>query len=111
MPPLRSLRAQWDRILGSLLVGGGSLAVVGALLAIAGSQNQADRLSFLASGIIGGVFCATIGVTLLLSAHFQDVWRRANRGEAPQSEIALPPSLSKEEPAGTTAVPIASRTH
>jgi hypothetical protein len=93
MPVLRLVRAQWDRLLGSLLLAGGTFAILAALAAIASSHSQADRLSFLASGVIGGAFCATTGGALLLSAHFQDSWRRLDRSTGSESsEVTIPSS-------------------
>jgi hypothetical protein len=110
MPVLRPVRAQWDRLLGSLLLAGGTFAVLAALVAIASSQSQADRLSFLASGVIGGVFCATTGGALLLSAHFQDAWRRLDRSPGPESsEVVIPSSAGDGEQASTSAVQAAVR--
>lgn len=112
MSTLRSLRAQWDRILGTILLGGGSVAVLGSALAIAGSQNQADRLAFLASGVIGGVFCVTVGVALLVSASFQDAWRRIERTTtAAPAEITLPQAVSGSREASQPTFRLTSRAH
>ena len=110
MPVLRLLRAQWDRLLGSVLLAGGTAAVIGALAAIAGSHSQADRLSFLASGVVGGVFSVTTGGALFLSAHFQDAWRRVEGGPASEpSEVTIPSSADGDACAGTPAVPVTTR--
>lgn len=82
---LARLRGSWDRVVGATLLIGGGLGIAGAMLAIAGSQSQADRLSFVASGVIGGVFCAGLGAALLVSARLQDEWRALERPEAPQA--------------------------
>jgi hypothetical protein len=79
---LAQLRGSWDRVVGATLLIGGGMGVALALLAIAGSQSRADRLSFVASGVIGGVFCAGLGAALLVSARLQDEWRALDRPEA-----------------------------
>lgn len=90
MSLLAQLRGSWDRVVGATLLIGGGLGVALALLAIAGSQSQADRLSFVASGVIGGVFCAGLGAALLVSARLQDEWRALDRPEAPQVRESRP---------------------
>jgi hypothetical protein len=106
----RLLRDQWDRLLGSVLLAGGTVALIGALAAIAGSHSQADRLSFLASGVVGGVFSVTTGGALLLSAEFQDGWRRLEDGRASEpSEVTIPSSADRDAYAGTPAVTVATR--
>ena len=94
MTLLALLRAQWDRVLGRLLVVGGLVGVVAGLITIAGSgDNPKDQLSFLASGVIGGLFSIGLGGCLLVSARLQDRWRRVEKAEPATAVVIEPEAL------------------
>lgn len=74
-------RAQWDRLAGWFLIGGGMLLVLLGARGAVGSGFLADQLAYLISGGVVGIACITVGIGLLLSAGLHDEWRQLERIE------------------------------
>lgn len=82
MTLLALLRAQWDRAVGGLLVAGGLVSLLAGVIGMSGrTDDPVDQLSFVASGVLGGVFSIGLGSALLVSARLADRWRRAADAE------------------------------
>lgn|GEM_PF-952999 len=69
-------RAQWDRVLGWVLVGVGGLLVVTGAINVSRAGDQLDQLSYLASGPAIGLFLLIVGAVLLMSADLRDEWSK-----------------------------------
>ena len=79
MTLLALLRAQWDRVLGGLLVAGGLVSLLAGVIAVSKRTNDpVDQISLVASGVLGGLFSIGLGSALLVSARLADRWRRAD---------------------------------
>lgn len=87
MDVLTWLRAQWDRVLGFVLVAAGAIALVVAYEKAAGTQYLAEQITVLISGGLGGIFCLGAGATLLVCADIRDEWRKLDRIEGVLLEI------------------------
>ena len=74
-------RAQWDRLAGWFLIGGGMLFVLLGARGAVGSGFLADQLAYLISGGVVGIACLMVGIGLLLSAGLHDEWRQLERIE------------------------------
>jgi hypothetical protein len=88
------LRAQWDRVLGFVLVAAGAIALVVAYEKAASTRYLAEQITVLISGGLGGIFCLGAGATLLVCADIRDEWRKLDRIEGVlleiRDELALP---------------------
>ncbi|MGH9034192.1 MAG: hypothetical protein ACRD0O_00380 [Acidimicrobiia bacterium] len=70
------VRAQWDRAGGIALLVAGAVLLVTGCVGVSGTSDGAEQLSYLVSGGLGGLFCLGVGATLMVSAAFQDEWRK-----------------------------------
>jgi hypothetical protein len=84
------LRAEWDRILGTILVVAGGLSLVATYEAVANARFVAEQMADLASGGLGGLFLVAVGITLRLQADLHDEWRKLDRIEAALLGTPLP---------------------
>lgn len=102
MDVLTWLRAQWDRVLGFVLVTAGAVALVVAYEKAAGTQYLAEQITVLISGGLGGIFCLGAGATLLVCADIRDEWRKLDRIESVlleiRDELGLSPSSGPARP-------------
>lgn len=76
------LRAEWDRILGVVLVVLGAVVLLLGYWGVAHARYTLDGLAYVVSGGMGGLFLLGIGATLLLCADLHDEWRKFDRIEA-----------------------------
>src|SRR5581483_2038190 len=84
------LRAEWDRILGTLLVVAGGLCLVVTYQAVANDRFVAEQMADVASGGLGGLFFVAVGIMLRLQADLHDEWRKLDRIEAALRGEPLP---------------------
>ena len=100
------IRAEWDRILASVLIAAGAVLVIVAWAGVSGTPFVADQLAYIASGGIGGLFLLALGLALLMSADHHDEWRKLDAIEAALREtrpdVELPPVAP--EPADASKV-------
>lgn len=93
------VRAEWDRILATVLIAAGAVLVIVAWAGVSGTPFVADQLAYIASGGIGGLFLLALGLALLMSADHHDEWRKLDAIEAalrdtrPVAEAPQSPSL------------------
>jgi hypothetical protein len=83
-PETRSdvVRRRWRAILGWALVGVGALFILLGWIGVSGEPEVARQLSYLASGGIGGLTAAVVGIGLLISEDLRSERRRLGRIEA-----------------------------
>ena len=97
------IRAEWDRILASVLIAAGAVLVLVAWAGVSGTPFVADQLAYIASGGIGGLFLLALGLALLMSADHHDEWRKLDAIEAALRETrpdaGLPPAARRSTPA------------
>jgi hypothetical protein len=84
------LRAEWDRILGTVLILAGGACLVATYQAVANDRFVAEQLADVASGGLGGLFFVAVGVMLRLQADLHDEWRKLDRIEAALRGEPLP---------------------
>jgi hypothetical protein len=84
------LRAEWDRILGTILVLAGGLCLFATYQAVANDRFVAEQMADLASGGLGGLFLLAVGIMLRLQADLHDEWRKLDRIEAALRGTPLP---------------------
>lgn len=84
------LRAEWDRIAGTVCMTVGGLLLILTARRVAGTLEVPDQLAYIASGGLGGLFLLTTGVMLRLSADLHDEWRKLDRIEAALRGEELP---------------------
>ena len=72
----------WRLILGWALVGLGAVFIVLGWIGVSGEPDVARQMSYLASGGIGGLTAAVVGVGLLISEDLRSDRRRLGRIEA-----------------------------
>jgi hypothetical protein len=75
------LRAQWDWIVGFVLMGMGGVMVVVSSISVSGSRYASDQLSYIVSGGLGGLLLLGAGATLVITAGLADEWRKLDRLE------------------------------
>lgn len=68
--------AQWDRVIGWSLVGGGAVLTLSGALSVSSARDRLDQLSYLASGPAIGLFLLGVGAVLILTADHRDEWRK-----------------------------------
>lgn len=76
------LRSRWRYVLGWALVGVGVLLLVLGWFGVSGEPDVARQLSYLASGGLGGLTAAIVGVGLIVSEDLRSERRRLGRIEA-----------------------------
>lgn len=76
------LRARWRAVVGWILVVLGALFVILGWVGVSGEPDVARQLSYLASGGVGGLVAAVVGVGLLISEDLRTERRRLGRIEA-----------------------------
>lgn len=81
MDVMRWARAQWDRVLGGLLVLSGAVALVVGWVGVSDALVPAAQLPYVVSGGLGGLFLLGAGATLWLSADLRDEWRHLDQLE------------------------------
>ncbi|HET9772209.1 MAG TPA: hypothetical protein VFS16_15050 [Acidimicrobiia bacterium] len=84
------LRAEWDRILGTVLIVAGGISLALTYQAVANDRFVAEQMADLASGGLGGLFLVAVGVMLRLQADLHDEWRKLDRIEAALRGTPLP---------------------
>lgn len=77
-----SLRRRWRFVLGWLLVAVGVLLLVLGWVGVSGEPDVASQLSYLASGGLGGLTSAIVGVGFLISEDLRSERSRLGRIEA-----------------------------
>ena len=82
MDLLTWFRAEWDRVVGGLLLIGGAAAVTAAALGARDAVFVQDQLAFLAAGGLPGAAIGIVGCVLVLSAGLHDEWRKLHRLDA-----------------------------
>ena len=75
-------RRQWRLLLGWALVVLGAVFILLGWIGVSGEPDVARQMSYLASGGIGGLTAAVVGVGLLISADLRSDRRRLGRIEA-----------------------------
>lgn len=76
------VRRRWRAILGWALVGVGALFILLGWIGVSGEPDVARQMSYLASGGVGGLTAAVVGVGLLISEDLRSERRRLGRIEA-----------------------------
>src|SRR5204862_3999533 len=77
----RWFRAQWDRVLGAVLMAGGGLALLFGWLGARDALLETQQIPYVISGGLWGIFLLGVGGTLWLSADTRDEWRKLDRLE------------------------------
>jgi hypothetical protein len=77
----RWLRAQWDRVLGAVLMAAGGLALLLGWLGARDALLETQQIPYVISGGLWGIFLLGVGGTLWLSADTRDEWRKLDRLE------------------------------
>lgn len=92
MEGVSRLRAQWDWVVGFILMGWGAVVVVVSTIAVSGSRYASDQLSYMVSGGLGGLLLLGAGSTLVITAGLSDEWRKLDRLEdaLPYAKIPVP---------------------
>jgi hypothetical protein len=80
--PTEFVRRRWRAVLGWALVGVGALFIVLGWIGVSGEPDVARQMSYLASGGVGGLTAAVVGVGLLISEDLRSERRRLGRIEA-----------------------------
>jgi hypothetical protein len=76
------LRAEWERVLGVLLITVGGVGLLLGYRGVAESVFVGQQLAYVVSGGLGGVFLGAVGVGMLVSADLHDEWRKLDRIES-----------------------------
>src|SRR5918999_5649157 len=79
---VQTARKQWCLLLGWALVVLGAIFIVLGWIGVSGEPDVARQMSYLASGGIGGLTAAVVGVGLLISEDLRSDRRRLGRIEA-----------------------------
>src|SRR5438552_11866208 len=77
-----SARSRWRLIAGWALVLLGAVFIVLGWIGVSGEPDVARQMSYLASGGVGGLTAAVVGVGLLISEDLRSDRRRLGRIEA-----------------------------
>lgn len=77
-----TVRRRWRFVLGWGLVGLGALLLVLGWVGVSGEPDVASQLSYLASGGLGGLTAAIVGVGFLISEDLRSERSRLGRIEA-----------------------------
>lgn len=76
------IRARWRTVLGWVLIALGAVFIILGWFGVSGEPDVARQLSYLASGGVGGLAAATVGIGLLISEDLRAERRRLGRIEA-----------------------------
>jgi multisubunit Na+/H+ antiporter MnhG subunit len=82
------VRRRWRAIVGWALVGLGALFILLGWIGVSGEPDVARQMSYLASGGIGGLTAAIVGVGLLVSEDLRTDRRRLGRIEATLLDVS-----------------------
>lgn len=80
--PVAAIRRRWRYALGWALVVLGAIFLVLGWFGVSGEPDVARQMSYLASGGLGGLTAAIVGVGLLISEDLRSDRRRLGRIEA-----------------------------
>jgi hypothetical protein len=80
-PETLSLQRWWRVILGWTMIGAGGLLILLGWIGVSGDPHVARQMSYIASGGIGGLAAAVVGVGLLISEDLRADRRRLGRIE------------------------------
>ena len=108
MNALLWVRAQWDRVLATVLFVVGGLALVVGWAGVRSEALTALQVPYIISGGIGGIFLLGLGAVFWLSADLRDEWRKLDRIERLLREqtIAEPATDSAPDPTTTEAAEV-----
>lgn len=79
MNSLLWVRAQWDRVLATVLFFVGGLALVIGWVGVSRQALTALQVPYIISGGIGGIFLLGLGAVFWLSADLRDEWRKLDQ--------------------------------
>jgi hypothetical protein len=79
MNALLWVRAQWDRVLATVLFVVGGLALVVGWAGVRSEALTALQVPYVISGGIGGIFLLGLGAVFWLSADLRDEWRKLDQ--------------------------------
>ena len=94
------IRVRWRAVLGWVLVAVGAVFIVLGWIGVSGEPDVARQMSYLASGGVGGLTAALVGIGLLISEDLRSDRKRLGRIEATlldvnQSLLGSRPSSAK----------------
>lgn len=75
------VQAQWDRVVGGLVVIAGLVALFLGYRGVAATPFTAEQIPYVLSGGMLGIVLIGIGLTSWLSADLRDEWRKLDRIE------------------------------
>jgi hypothetical protein len=106
-----NLRLKWRAALGWALVVVGAVFIVIGWFGVSGEPDVARQLSYLASGGLGGVAAAIVGIGLVISEDLRSERKRLGRIESSILDVSeeLRGSRSGERSNGRTTTKSASR--
>ena len=70
------IRAQWDRVLATVLFVAGGVGLVVGWVGVSRQALTALQVPYVISGGIGGIFLLGLGAVCWLSADLRDEWRK-----------------------------------
>ncbi len=76
------VRRRWRSILGWVLVAVGAVFILLGWIGVSGEPDVARQMSYLASGGVGGLTAAVVGIGLLISEDLRSERHRLGRIEA-----------------------------
>lgn len=97
-----TVRRRWRFVLGWVLVGVGALLLVLGWVGVSGEPDVASQLSYLASGGLGGLTAAIVGVGFLISEDLRSERSRLGRIEATLLDVNDLLLANGRKPAKTT---------
>ncbi|HYZ91939.1 MAG TPA: hypothetical protein VFA34_06040 [Actinomycetota bacterium] len=89
------LRVRWRTVLGWVLVAVGALFIVLGWIGVSGEPDVARQMSYLASGGVGGLTAALVGIGLLISEDLRSDRKRLGRIEATLLDVNQAVSSSR----------------
>ena len=98
---VESVRSRWRLVAGWALVVLGAVFIVLGWIGVSGEPDVARQMSYLASGGIGGLTAAVVGVGLLISEDLRSDRRRLGRIEATLLDVNDQLLASRRSPAGS----------
>jgi hypothetical protein len=104
------LRAQWDRVAGTVCIAAGAVVLVLTFQGVANSRFVADQIAQVTSGGLGALFLVAVGVMLRLQGDLHDEWRKLDRIEAALRSEERPDAAALYDAAhrvrGATLIPV-----